>query len=126
MSTRVFDSWPYIKMDMAAQEAVAAVNEALMPFGISDRQFRALLVLEHGRCNQAGLGDALRINRNGTTALVDDLERLGVAERRVNPVNRREHHLLLTAHGRNVLRQAKAAVLEATSLPADLTPSLGT
>ena len=60
------------------------------------------LAASEGRSQQA-LSNALGIHRSAVVALVDDLERRGLAERRRDPVDRRAYTLYLTPSGREVL-----------------------
>ena len=60
------------------------------------------LAASEGRSQQA-LSIALRIHRSAVVALVDDLEKRGLAERRRDPVDRRAYTLYLTPPGRELL-----------------------
>jgi DNA-binding MarR family transcriptional regulator len=60
------------------------------------------LAASEGQSQQA-LGNALGIHRSAVVALVDDLERRGLAERRRDPVDRRAYTLYLTPAGRDLL-----------------------
>src|SRR5205823_2368037 len=60
------------------------------------------LAASEGQSQQA-LSNALGIHRSAVVALVDDLERRGLAERRRAPVDRRAYTLYLTPPGRDLL-----------------------
>lgn len=60
------------------------------------------LASSEGQSQQA-LSNALGIHRSAVVALVDDLERRGLAERRRDPLDRRAYTLYLTPIGRDLL-----------------------
>lgn len=78
--------------------------ERLARLDLHPRHFGMLsqLAVNEGQSQQA-LSRALGIHRSAVVALVDDLERRGLAERRRDPVDRRAYTLYLTARGRDVL-----------------------
>jgi DNA-binding MarR family transcriptional regulator len=78
--------------------------ERLAPLDLHPRHFGMLshLAAAEGGSQQA-LSIALGIHRSAVVALVDDLERRGLAERRRDPVDRRAYTLFLTPAGRAVL-----------------------
>jgi DNA-binding MarR family transcriptional regulator len=69
------------------------------------------LAASEGQSQQA-LSRALGIHRSAMVALVDDLERRGLAERRRDPVDRRAYTLYLTRRGRTVLARMKRVARE--------------
>lgn len=69
------------------------------------------LAAAEGQSQQA-LSIALGIHRSAVVALVDDLERRGLAERRRDPVDRRAYTLYLTAPGRALLAELESAADE--------------
>jgi DNA-binding MarR family transcriptional regulator len=73
-------------------------------FDLHPRHFGMLshLGASEGQSQQA-LSSALGIHRSAVVALVDDLERRGLAERRRDPSDRRAYSLYLTGPGRAVL-----------------------
>lgn len=97
----------------------------LAPLGLEPRHvglLRAVAAAE-GKSQQV-LGQQLRITPSRMVALVDDLERRGLAERRPNPADRRAHALHLTADGCRLLDRAlQAAAEHENELCADLDPS---
>ena len=78
--------------------------ERLAPLDLQPRHFGMLshLAAAEGRSQQA-LSKALGIHRSAVVALVDDLERRGLAERRRDPADRRAYTLYLTPSGRDLL-----------------------
>ena len=63
----------------------------------------------HARSQQA-IGEALRIDRTTMVSLVDQLERRGLVRRERNPADRRAYTIGLTAEGRDLQRNAEAAL----------------
>ena len=84
--------------------------ERLAPLGLHPRHFGMLshLAAAEGQSQQA-LSIALGIHRSAVVALVDDLERRGLAERRRDPVDRRAYTLYLTPAGRELLAELEDA-----------------
>lgn len=85
-----------------ASRSIAAVDES-----VTLPQFRALVVLDR---DDAGLrvgelAHELRIQPSTATRLCDRLVRRRLARRQVNPANRREVTMLLTASGREVVAE---------------------
>ena len=85
------------------QICTTAAAEPLAPSGLTPLQFGALVYLsrETGEpdIDQSGLAARLGIDRASTTALVDELEAIGLLERRVNSSDRRARLLRLTSRG---------------------------
>lgn len=89
----------------------------LAPLGLEPRQFGVLnrLAAAEGKSQQA-IAQQLGLNTTRMVFLVDELERLGLAERRRNPADRRSHALYLTSKGRQTLGQARMAVAQHEAL----------
>jgi DNA-binding MarR family transcriptional regulator len=87
--------------------------ERLARLDLHPRHFGMLshLAASAGRSQQA-LSIALGIHRSAVVALVDDLERRGLAERRRDPVDRRAYALYLTPPGRELLAELERAADE--------------
>lgn len=83
-----------------ASRSIASVDES-----VTLPQFRALVVLDRAEAglNVGELARELRIQPSTATRLCDRLVRRRLARRRVNPANRREVTMLLTAAGRDVV-----------------------
>ncbi|MET0423211.1 MAG: MarR family transcriptional regulator [Actinoplanes sp.] len=99
---------------------------ALEPWDLSPSLARALAVLErHGDMRLSALADHLRIAPRTATEVADDLQRLGLAERRPDPDDRRAVRVALTAEGTRTgkdiqqARQAESAGFFAALDPAD-------
>ena len=87
------------------------VFRAFATVGIRPAQFSVLTVIAHnpGR-TQSQVAAALGIKRTNFVALIDSLERRGLAERRPAPTDRRSHALHLTDAGRAVVRRLNRMV----------------
>jgi DNA-binding MarR family transcriptional regulator len=93
-------------------------GERLEPLGLEQRQAGMLVRLAEndGRSQQA-IAELMGINPTRMVFLTDELEKLGLVERRRNPADRRSHSLYLTEAGtallarvREVTRAHEAAV----------------
>jgi DNA-binding MarR family transcriptional regulator len=95
----------------------------LAPLGLEPRQFGVLsrVAANEGKTQQA-IAKLIGLNATRMVFLVDELERMELAERRRNPTDRRSHALYLTDKGRQLLSEAQqvAAAHEAL-LAASLT-----
>jgi DNA-binding MarR family transcriptional regulator len=94
----------------------------LAPLKVQPRHFAVM----NGLATAAGptqqrLADTLGIHRNVMVGLVDDLERLGYANREPHPDDRRAHAVRLTADGRRILKSAHTV---ASKLESDVTKFL--
>jgi DNA-binding MarR family transcriptional regulator len=88
-------------------------GERLKPLGLEQRQAGMLvrLAANEGRSQQA-IAALMGINATRMVFLVDELEKLGLVERRRNPEDRRSHALYLTEPGRSALDQVRAVTAE--------------
>lgn len=102
------------------RQVVAEVTK----MGVSETQALSYLAV-HGERGQNELAADLGITSGAATALVDRLERRGVAERLGHPSDRRRVVVRLTEEGRSILA-ASRVVLAASlrSLPDDELPTL--
>lgn len=93
------------------------VREALAPLGLRPKHYGVLRVLAavgpDEALSQQALGARLGIDRTTVVAVIDDLEGLGLAVRRVDPDDRRAHRIELTKPGRATLARADASVAAA-------------
>ncbi len=99
--------------------------EGLASLGLEPRHFGLLrtLATSEGQ-SQRAIGQALDIHPNRMVALVDDLERLRLVQRRPHPTDRRAYALVLTTKGRRVLQKAfEVAFAIENALCAELEPS---
>jgi DNA-binding MarR family transcriptional regulator len=66
-----------------------------------------LLVLkEKGSISQHDIGQCVHIDRTTMVAMIDDLEKLGMVERKGHPTDRRSHMVYLTPKGKEILPKA--------------------
>ena len=105
-------------MEESLSEAFWAVSHrlrhrtkvALDPWRLSPSLARAMRVLAwRGELRPGALAEQLRIAPRSATELVDDLERLGLAERRPDPADRRATLVALTGKGEETNRAIQAA-----------------
>jgi DNA-binding MarR family transcriptional regulator len=83
-------------------------GELLKPLGIEQRQAGMLVRLAEsdGRSQQA-IAELIGVNATRMVFLTDELEQLGLVERRRNPADRRSHALYLTEAGRAMLARVR-------------------
>src|SRR6266480_2607051 len=83
-------------------------GERLAPLGLEQRQAGMLvrLAANEGKSQQA-IAELLGINATRMVFLVDELERLGLVERRRNPADRRSHALYLTDAGTEMVARVR-------------------
>jgi DNA-binding MarR family transcriptional regulator len=88
----------------------AVVERSLAPLGLGVKEFGALSLLSaEGPLSQQRLGTRQGVDRTTMVAVIDNLEREGLVERRRNADDRRAYSLHATARGRRVLRRAREA-----------------
>lgn len=85
----------------------------LAPLGLEPRQFGVLsrVAANEGKTQQA-IAQLIGLNATRMVFLIDELERMELAERRRNPTDRRSYALYLTDKGRRLLSDALAAAAE--------------
>jgi len=86
----------------------AKAAEASAPLGFALPHFGVLTFLERyeGQTQQR-IAEAVAANRNTMVAIIDDLERLGLAQRQPHPSDRRANAVHLTKQGRAALQKAR-------------------
>jgi DNA-binding MarR family transcriptional regulator len=92
--------------------------------GLTLAQYRTLATLRGAAAREPWeLARAVQVSSPHMTSVLDQLERLGLVERRVDPADRRRRQVLLTQAGRRRLRQLSPYLLalEARLLEAILT-----
>lgn len=89
--------------------SLAAGNAALAPHGLKARSYSVLaLAVDGAGPSQRELAAFLRLDPSQVVALVDDLQRRGLVERKPDPSDRRANVVLATDAGRDL----HAAALE--------------
>lgn len=102
---------PGFLLGKAGQMARDKFNEALGHTGLGSRQYGALAVLaDEGAHTQKALGEKLAVDRTTMVGVVDELEGLGLVERRRDREDRRRYELTLTDAGRRALSEAEDVV----------------
>jgi DNA-binding MarR family transcriptional regulator len=83
-------------------------GERLAPLGLEQRQAGMLIRLAEndGRSQQA-IAELIGVNATRMVFLTDELEKLGLVERRRNPADRRSHALYLTEAGTEMLARVR-------------------
>jgi DNA-binding MarR family transcriptional regulator len=90
-------------------------NEAFRDLPIEIRHYGVMVALDElGPTSQQALTHAMSVSATLVTQIVDDLERLGLLERRRNPADRRSYTVTMTAEGKRVLARARAAATAIT------------
>jgi DNA-binding MarR family transcriptional regulator len=87
---------------------LAAANAALAQHGLKARSYSVLaLAADDGRPTQRELAEFLRLDPSQVVALVDELERRRLVERRTDPADRRANVLVATDAGRALFARAR-------------------
>jgi MarR family transcriptional regulator, lower aerobic nicotinate degradation pathway regulator len=96
--------WPGYLLTFIAEHATERFEAAVAEHGIRSKHASVLVVVDaEGPMSQRALGRRLRIDKSPMVGLLDDLERLGLAERRRSDADRRVQAIHLTAKGSAVL-----------------------
>jgi DNA-binding MarR family transcriptional regulator len=86
---------------------------ALEPLGLKPPQFGVLTLIDSNPGSaQRELVERSMIDASSMVALIDELEELGLAERRPHPADRRKRAVYLTAKGRRTLQRARAEAIK--------------
>ena len=86
----------------------------LAPLGVSGQEAAVMRAIDSPEpLSQGDIARRMRIDRTTMVALIDDLERKGLAQRRQDPGDRRKNVVELTGAGRETLRLANEAAGEA-------------
>ena len=100
--------WPGYLMAFIGEHATERFERGLADERIRSKHAAILVVIDaEGPMSQRALGRRLRIDKSPMVGLVDDLERLGLAERRRADGDRRVQAIHLTASGRTALRRVR-------------------
>jgi DNA-binding MarR family transcriptional regulator len=90
---------------------VKAVESVVSDLPGGPRGYQVLASAAEGRAdNQVVLSQQLGIDRTVLTYLIDDLEQVGLVERRADPLDRRSRRITATAKGTDVFTQRRAAL----------------
>ena len=87
---------------------VARLDERLAAYGISTSTWSFLRRLwDEDGLTQKELADALGLTPPTAVSAIDNLERRGFVERRLNGSDRRKRHIFLTAHARRLVAELR-------------------
>ena len=104
---RVRDTCLCLHVQRAARALARRFDEALRPLALTQGQFSLLMSLNRPQPPSVGEVSALlAMDRTTVTANVKPLERRGLVQVRVDPDDRRNRRLELTASGRGLLAAA--------------------
>jgi len=106
-------SAPGFLLSWNGQRMAAKFAAALEPLGLRPPHFGVLTLIDaHPGSAQQELVTRSLIDPSSMVAVVDELEAMGLAERRRHPEDRRKHAVYLTARGKRTLDGARKAAIE--------------
>ncbi len=106
-------SAPGFLLSWHGQRAAHTFAEALKPLGLRPPHFGVLtLIAARPGSTQQDLVDDSMIDPSSMVAVIDELEELGLAERRTHPSDRRKHAVYLTDSGNETLALARGAAAQ--------------
>ena len=86
---------------------------ALAPLGLRPQHFGVMTLIDsHPGSAQRDLVTRSLIDPSSMVAVIDELEEMGLADRRRHPDDRRKHAVHLTAKGRRTLERARVVAVE--------------
>jgi DNA-binding MarR family transcriptional regulator len=83
------------------------LTAALEPLGLSARGYHVLHAALSGEHTQSELAQMVGLDKTTMVVTVDELERTGMAERRLSPHDRRARNIAVTDAGRRKLAEAE-------------------
>lgn len=103
-------SAPGFLLSWNGQRTAARFAATLEPLGLRPSHFGVLTLIDsHPGSAQQELVTRSLIDPSSMVAVIDELEAMGLAERRRHPDDRRKHAVYLTARGRRTLQRAREA-----------------
>jgi DNA-binding MarR family transcriptional regulator len=100
--------WPGYVLAFIAERATERFERALARQKIRTKHASVLAVIDaDGPMSQRALCRTLRIDKSAMVGVVDDLERLGMAERRRSDADRRVQDIHLTDRGRTTVERIR-------------------
>lgn len=98
-------------LDLVLRRLRGAAEVEVAKVGLRTRHIIALTLLrDFGEQGQAGLAESLGIDPTNVVALLNELESVGLVERRRSPLDRRRHTVVLTEAGSARLAEAEGAL----------------
>ena len=102
-------SAPGFLLSFSGQRMARSFASALEPLGLRPTHFGVLRLIDtNPGSTQRELVERSMIDASSMVALIDELEALGLAERRPHPADRRKRLVYLTPKGRRALQRAQA------------------
>jgi DNA-binding MarR family transcriptional regulator len=96
--------WPGYLLTFIAEHATERFERSVARYGIRTKHASVLVVIAaEGPMSQRALGARLAIDKSPMVGLLDDLERLGLAQRRRSDADRRVQAVHLTQKGERVV-----------------------
>lgn len=110
-SPRLIDDIGFL-LSRAGGLLIASANSALTPFGLKARSYSVLMTAAEHRdgVNQRRVAEILALDPSQIVAIVDDLERQGLVERRPDAADRRNKLIFATRKGRALQARAQHEV----------------
>jgi DNA-binding MarR family transcriptional regulator len=94
-------------LNKSAQKVREVYEAQLSPLGLTGKHYGVLAVLdEKGSITQHEIGKCVYIDRTTMVSIIDDLEKLGLVERKEHPTDRRSHAIFMTVKGRETFPKA--------------------
>ena len=105
-------SAPGFLLSWNGQRMAAKFAAALQPLGLRPPHFGVMQMIDaHPGSAQQELVARSMIDPSSMVAVIDELESMGIAERRRHQDDRRKHALYLTARGRRTLERARQVAM---------------
>ena len=106
-------SAPGFLLSWNGQRMAARFAQVLEPLGLRPQHFGVLTLIDsHPGSAQQELVTRSLIDASSMVAVIDELEAMGLAERRSHPADRRKHAVYLTAQGKRTLARARKVAVE--------------
>lgn len=106
-------SAPGFLLSWNGQRIARRFAAALEPLGLRPPHFGVLTLIDTGPGSaQQELVERSMIDASSMVAVLDELEAMGLAERRRHPDDRRKHAVHLTTRGRRTLERARAVAMQ--------------
>jgi DNA-binding MarR family transcriptional regulator len=106
-------SAPGFLLSWNGQRIARRFAAALEPLGLRPPHFGVLTLIDAAPgSTQQQLVERSMIDASSMVAVIDELEAMGLADRRRHPQDRRKHAVHLTARGRRTLERARVAAMQ--------------
>jgi DNA-binding MarR family transcriptional regulator len=93
------------------QICASMVAKALEGAGVVQLEFAVLVFIDDvSGIDQRSLAEAMGIARNNVSLIIDELEKKGLVERRINGADRRARELYLTPRGKELRRRTQPKI----------------